>query len=69
MNHMCACLHEIVVFVGGNANANVVERCCVCVGQARSREVGRLASQFDLFRLLSFYYSSVGGFMNQVSVL
>lgn len=37
-----------------------------CVGQARSREVGRLASQFDLFRLLSFYYSSVGGFMNQV---
>eukprot|EP00903_Cladosiphon_okamuranus_P007590 g7363.t1 len=37
--------------------------------QARSREVGRLASQFDLFRLLSFYYSSVGGFMNQVLLM
>ncbi|CAM9689894.1 unnamed protein product, partial [Ectocarpus fasciculatus] len=37
--------------------------------QARSREVGRLASQFDIFRLLSFYYSSVGGFMNQVLLM
>ncbi|CAM9645366.1 unnamed protein product, partial [Laminaria digitata] len=37
--------------------------------QARSREVNRLASQFDIFRLLSFYYSSVGGFMNQVLLM
>lgn len=34
--------------------------------QARSREAYRIAAQLDIFRLLSFYYSSVGGFMNQV---
>lgn len=39
------------------------------MGQARSREVSRLAAQFDIFRLLSFYYSSVGGFMNQVLLI
>jgi len=33
--------------------------------QARSREVARLAQQLDFFRLLSFYYSSVGGFLTQ----
>ncbi|CAM9179036.1 unnamed protein product, partial [Chrysoparadoxa australica] len=33
--------------------------------QARSREVARLASQLDFFRLLSFFYSSVGGFQMQ----
>jgi callose synthase len=33
--------------------------------QARSREVSRLAQQYDFFRLLSFYYSSVGGFLTQ----
>jgi hypothetical protein len=34
--------------------------------QARSRQVTRMAQQLDIFRLLSFYYSSVGFFINQV---
>jgi 1,3-beta-glucan synthase component len=33
--------------------------------QARSREVARLAQQLDFPRLLTFYYSSVGGFLTQ----
>lgn len=33
--------------------------------QARTREVSRLAQQMDLFRLLSFFYSAVGGFQQQ----
>ncbi|CAM9858817.1 unnamed protein product, partial [Choristocarpus tenellus] len=37
--------------------------------QCRSREVNRLASQLDFFRLLSFYFSSVGGFMSQVLLI
>ncbi|CAM9250703.1 unnamed protein product [Discosporangium mesarthrocarpum] len=37
--------------------------------QCRSREVTRLASQLDFFRLMSFYFSSVGGFMNQVLIM
>ncbi|CAB1113586.1 GT48 [Ectocarpus sp. CCAP 1310/34] len=34
--------------------------------QARSREVHRIAQQLDIFRLLSFFYSSVGFYLNQV---
>jgi callose synthase len=34
--------------------------------QARARDIARLAAFFDFPRLLSFYYSTVGGFMSQV---
>ena len=34
-----------------------------------SRDVYRLASTFDICRLLSFYYSSVGYYLNQASLI
>ncbi|CAM9314305.1 unnamed protein product, partial [Discosporangium mesarthrocarpum] len=37
--------------------------------QSRSREVYRISQQLDIFRLLSFYYSSVGFYLNQVFLI
>ena len=37
--------------------------------QCLSRDVYRLARQFDYFRTFSFYYSSVGGFVAQLIVV
>lgn len=33
---------------------------------SRHAQVYRIAQQLDIFRLLSFYYSSVGFYLNQV---